>query len=208
MLRKRFLVTSLLALLVGVFTFSSINISYAEETDWDRAEFERLKLLDTIEFYGLDILQEETAFEKGTTSEVIYNPMYEDGTTLDVKLMVTTDINGNITSVVSDASLMTMDILKKKKSKNPRTPKNAIPYKLNGGSNKASFINEYAYNKHKYNSKVKSSAKATQYGKDVDVKKLREDTMANYDDECTTKDKGSNQVQVHYAKSYDSNIST
>lgn len=79
---------------------------------------------------------------------------------------------------------------------------------MNGGSNKASFINEHAYNKHKYNSKVKSSAKATQYGKDVDVKKLSEDTIANYDDKWTTKDKGSNQVQVHYAKSYDSNIST
>lgn len=47
-----------------------------------------MKLLDTIEFYGLDILQEEAAFENDTTSEVIYNPMYEDGTTLDVKLMV------------------------------------------------------------------------------------------------------------------------
>ncbi|WP_350302589.1 hypothetical protein [Peribacillus frigoritolerans] len=42
-----------------------------------------MKSLDTIEFYGL--IQGEAAFEKGTTSEVIYNPMYEDGTTLDVK---------------------------------------------------------------------------------------------------------------------------
>lgn len=32
---------------------------------------------------------------------------------------------------------------------------------------------------HKYYSKVKSSDKATQYGKGVDVKKLREDKMAN-----------------------------
>ncbi|MBT2605309.1 hypothetical protein J7E55_20190 [Bacillus sp. ISL-53] len=44
-------------------------------------------------------------------------------------------------------------------------------------------------------------------GKNVDVKKLREDTMANYDNKWTTKD-NSGQVQVHYAKSYDSNIST
>lgn len=36
--------------------------------------------------------------------------------------------------------------------------------------------------------KIKSSAKATQYGKDVDAKKLREDTMANYDRKWTTKD--------------------
>ncbi|MFD4819285.1 hypothetical protein [Peribacillus butanolivorans] len=76
-----------------------------------------MKLLDTIEIYGLDILQEEAAFEKDTTSEVIYNPKYKDGTTLDVKLMVTTDINGNITTVVSDASLMTMDILKKRRQR-------------------------------------------------------------------------------------------
>lgn len=32
--------------------------------------------------------------------------------------------------------------------------------------------------------------------------------MANFDRKWTTKDKDSNQVQVHYAKSYDSNIST
>ncbi|MGE7878750.1 hypothetical protein [Peribacillus muralis] len=205
MLKNRFLVLLLLAV---VFLFSSVNVSYAEETDdWDWAEFERLKLLDTIEFYGLDILQEEEAFEKNTTNEVIYNPLFEDGTTLEVKLIVTTDIDGNITAVESDASLMTMDILKKKKPKKPKTKKNAVPYKLNGGSNKASFINEHSYNKHKYDSKKKSSATATQYGKDVDVKKLREDTMANYEDKWTTTDK-SNQVQVHYAKSYDSNIST
>ncbi|MFF2288273.1 hypothetical protein [Peribacillus butanolivorans] len=62
--KKAFFSYILLALLVGEFTFSSINISYAEETDWDRAEFERLKLLDTIEFYGLDILQEEAAVQQ------------------------------------------------------------------------------------------------------------------------------------------------
>ncbi|MGE7185352.1 hypothetical protein ACQKKK_15500 [Peribacillus sp. NPDC006672] len=73
-----------------------------------------MKLLDTIKFYGFDILQEEAAFEKG---EIIYTPMYEDGTTLDVKLMVTTDINGNITTVDSESSLMTMDILKKRSQK-------------------------------------------------------------------------------------------
>jgi hypothetical protein len=187
--------------------FSSINFSYAEETDWDWAEFERLKLLDTIEFYELDLLQEESAFEKGTTSEVIYTPMYEDGTTLDVKLMVTTDINGNITSVDSDASLVTMDILKKKKPKNPKTKKNAVPYKLNGGSNKASFINEHAYNKHKYNSKKKSTEEVTQFGKNVDVKKLREETIANFDKKWSQTDKKGNK-QVFYAKSFDSNIST
>jgi hypothetical protein len=43
-----------------------------------------LKLLVIIKFYGLDVLQEEAEFEKDTTSEVIYNPMYEDGTTVDV----------------------------------------------------------------------------------------------------------------------------
>lgn len=31
--------------------------------------------------------------------------------------------------------------------------------------------------------------------------------MANYDGKWKTKDKNANQVQVHYAKSYDSNIS-
>lgn len=41
------------------------------------------------------------------------------------------------------------------------------------------------------------------------MKKLREDKMANnYNRKWNTKDKDSNQVQVHYAKRYDSNIST
>ena len=63
MLKIRFLVS---LLLVGVFTLRSINISFAEEADWDWnwAEFERLKLLDTIGFYGL--IQGEAVFVKGS----------------------------------------------------------------------------------------------------------------------------------------------
>lgn len=194
-----------LVFILGIFTFSNLGIVHAEG-EFDQAEFDRLLLLDTIDFYGLNFLQEEGAFEKNKTTEVVYSSEYEDGTNLDINLKVTTDINGEITAVISDANEMKMGLLKKKKPKNGKTKTNPVPYKLNGGKNKDSFINAHAYNKHKYDSSKNSSSKATQYGKNVDVKKLREDTMNNYDNKWSTKDQYGTWT-THYAKQYDSNIS-
>lgn len=55
--------------------------------------------------------------------------------------------------------------------------------------NKSSFINEHAYDRHKYNPKKKSTPNDTQYGRNVDVKKLREETMNNYDNKWSQTDK-------------------
>jgi len=82
-----------------------------------------------------------------------------------------------------------------------------VPYKLNGGTNKSSFINKHAYDRHKYNKNEKSTGSKTQYGKDVDVKKLREITMNDYDNKWSTTDKSGTKV-TYYAKQFSSNIST
>ncbi|MEC0066209.1 hypothetical protein P4H37_22310 [Paenibacillus thiaminolyticus] len=75
-------------------------------------------------------------------------------------------------------------------------------YKLNGGLEKDDFT--VHSEKHLYNSAEKSTKKKTQYGKDIDVRKLREDIMMNpdsikYNDEQNT---------ILYKKEYNFNIST
>lgn len=83
---------------------------------------------------------------------------------------------------------------------------NSIPdefYKHNGGMDKADTISIHA-EKHLYNPEVISTKKKTQFGKDIDILKLREDTMLHpdsiiYNDE---------QNVIKYVKEYDFNIST
>ena len=84
--------------------------------------------------------------------------------------------------------------------------RNSIPdefYKHNGGMDKADTISIHA-EKHLYNPEVISTKKKTQFGKDIDILKLREDTMLHpdsiiYNDE---------QNVIKYVKEYDFNIST
>ena len=83
---------------------------------------------------------------------------------------------------------------------------NSIPdkfYKYNGGMDKADTISIHA-EKYLYNPEVISTKKKTQFGKDIDILKLREDTMLHpdsivYNDE---------QNVIKYVKEYDFNIST
>jgi len=83
---------------------------------------------------------------------------------------------------------------------------NSIPdkfYKYNGGMDKADTISIHV-EKHLYNPEVISTKKKTQFGKDIDILKLREDTILHpdsivYNDE---------QNVIKYVKEYDFNIST
>lgn len=74
--------------------------------------------------------------------------------------------------------------------------------KSNGGANEEDFITPHS-RRHKYDSQNTSTSSKTQFGKDVNIRALREDTMRNgqskYDSEhgATT-----------YSKSYGFNIST
>lgn len=77
-----------------------------------------------------------------------------------------------------------------------------VPYKENGGMEREGFTSDHAYEKHKYDPDTPSTEKRTQYGKDVDVDSLVQDTIKNPDS-----------VQelpygTKYSKSYDGNIST
>ncbi|MBE0336165.1 WXG100 family type VII secretion target [Paenibacillus sp. 23TSA30-6] len=76
-------------------------------------------------------------------------------------------------------------------------------YKLNGGLEKKDFMTIHS-EKHLYNPDEISTKKKTQFGKDIDVIKLREDTVKNpdnikYNDEQNT---------ILYKKEYGFNIST
>ena len=202
MVKNRILVKAFLLMILGLFSFSSI--SYADE--WNDDEFQKLVLEEKIEVYGLDELKNAGILESDAINKVTYTAFFEDGVSYDINLQVTTNTSGAITAVVSDASTSTFEALKRR-GKPKKGKNNTVPYKLNGGMNKSSFINEHAYDRHKYNPKKKSTPNDTQYGRNVDVKKLREETMNNYDNKWSQTDKKGN-TQVFYAKRFDSNIST
>ncbi len=77
----------------------------------------------------------------------------------------------------------------KPKPKKPKITKN-VPYKKNGETIKKDFISEHAYKRHKYDPSRKSTSNnRTQYGKNVDVAKLRKLTMSQPDQAWSHRDK-------------------
>ena len=76
-------------------------------------------------------------------------------------------------------------------------------YKENSGRTESDYINNHAYVRHGFNLSNKSNQNRTQYYEHVNVKKLREDTVANYDT-VTIDQKSGARV---YKKSYDFDIS-
>ena len=81
-------------------------------------------------------------------------------------------------------------------------------YKSKGGTLEEDFINKHSFDRHKYNKDKMSSKSKTQYGENIDVKKLREDTMNNPDEVKIEKDASGNVYGTTYKKDYDFNIST
>ncbi|WP_407265591.1 RHS repeat domain-containing protein [Tenacibaculum maritimum] len=79
--------------------------------------------------------------------------------------------------------------------------------KKNGGSNDVDFITEHS-KKHKFDSSRNSTKNRSQFGENIDVKKLREDTMKNPDKIETKLDREGNLYATKYIKDYDFNIST
>ncbi|HHT7237062.1 MULTISPECIES: hypothetical protein [Bacillus cereus group] len=163
---------------------------------------------EKIDMYQLNQIQD--TFTKNTENQVTFYWKNTQGIEESIDLSVRTDARGNITSVseVTTHDNLVDSLVKKKKPGKPgkgSSPK--VPYKLNGGTNKSSFINEHAYNRHKYNPKEKSTSSKTQYGRDVDVKKLREETMHNYENKWSQTDNKGNRTTT-YAKQFDGNVST
>lgn len=76
-------------------------------------------------------------------------------------------------------------------------------YKQGGGSDLDDFMTIHAQ-KHAYDPNIKSTKKKTQFGENIDVKKLREDTMLHPDEVIYDPDHN----VIQYVKEYDFNIST
>lgn len=76
-------------------------------------------------------------------------------------------------------------------------------YKQGGGSNLDDFMTPHAQ-KHAYNPNIKSTKNKTQFGENIDVAKLREDTMLHPDKVIYD----SEHNMIKYVKEYDFNIST
>jgi len=76
-----------------------------------------------------------------------------------------------------------------------------------GGATEDDFISEHA-KKHRYDKDKKSTKNRSQFGKDMDVKRLRDDTMSNPDSVEVKRDKDGKPYATVYKKKYDFNIST
>lgn len=163
---------------------------------------------EKIDMYQLNQIQD--TFIKNTENHVTFYWKNTQGIEESIDLSIRTDVRGNIISVneITTHDNRVDSLVKKKKPGKPgkgSSPK--VPYKLNGGTNKSSFINEHAYNRHKYNPQEKSTSSKTQYGRDVDVKKLREETMHNYENKWSQTDNNGTRTTI-YAKEFDGNVST
>ncbi|WP_196086152.1 hypothetical protein [Acinetobacter sp. Res13-Abat-PEC07-P2-02] len=79
-------------------------------------------------------------------------------------------------------------------------------YKENSGSDRSAYINDHSYNRHSYTETSNSDASQnrTRFDKDLDVKKLREDTLSNPDISYSDLRSGA----TIYKKEYDFSIST
>lgn len=88
---------------------------------------------------------------------------------------------------------------------------NPVPTKPGGGSDPNNFVNEHA-KKHMYDQNKPSTPNRSQYGEDVDVGQLRQDTMNNPDKAYSNwpgnPNNPNNQRITKCYKEYDGNIST
>ncbi|WP_162241892.1 hypothetical protein [Paenibacillus sp. Leaf72] len=87
---------------------------------------------------------------------------------------------------------------------------NPVPTKSGGGSNPSDFVNPHS-EKHLFDSTRPSTKNRSQYGQDVDVGKLRQETITNPDKAYSNwpnPNNPSNQRITKYYKEFDGNIST
>ena len=173
---------------------------------------------DLIEF--IDVLE----FNNNESQEVkyFYNNSDENTSVLDLNVTKYEDvIKVNLVNNVEKSTNISDEIInqtilektpvqaalaKGKVKPKPKATK-TVPTKTNGGSNKGDYINKHAYDKHKYDSSRKSTKNRTQYGKNVDVRKLRELTMNQPDQAWSSRDNGG-PWRTFYRKAFNSNIST
>jgi RHS repeat-associated protein len=80
--------------------------------------------------------------------------------------------------------------------------------KIGGGNNEADFITNHSFKKHKFDSTKISTKNKTQYGANMNVEKLRIDTLNSPDNVITKFDSAGNLYVTVYQKDYPFNIST
>lgn len=142
-------------------------------------------------------------YNPGDVVTITYSDVDENGSPYEAKF------TGTITSTGEIDLGPQLWGKKKKKPTKPVEPKiPSVPKKTNGGTIEGDFITKHAYDKHKYDSSRKSTKNRTQYGKNVDVKKLRELTLKEPDKTWTVADEGGKNKRMFFAKEFDDNIST
>ncbi|WP_223831579.1 Hook-associated protein 2 [Bacillus swezeyi] len=168
-----------------------------------------------------------SAFASNSTNQVNYFYTNTDGTTSILKLELivrnnklteiylkdsnekTSSIETAVKNQEEIVSVARFRLPKPKPKPKPKKPKitKEVPYKKNGGTIKKDFISEHAYKRHKYDPSRKSTSNRTQYGKNIDVAKLRKLTMSQPDQAWSHRDKGG-PWRTFYKKQFNKNIST
>ncbi|MGE6666067.1 RHS repeat-associated core domain-containing protein [Paenibacillus xylanexedens] len=112
-------------------------------------------------------------------------------------------VNGNPVSYIDPLGLM--------KCETEGTGNTSVPEKPGGGSDRTDFVNDHSYKRHQFKSDVTSTKNKSQYGENVDVGKLRHDTVENPDKAYSNWPNPNNPNPsriTKYMKEYDKNIST
>lgn len=146
--------------------------------------------------------------------EGFIEPMQEDLDTLrdeDINLEDALAISGlAVHALTLGRSKNVKDIVNALKKGKKGTGKAPVPTKPGGGSNPKDFVNPHS-EKHLYDPSRPSTPNRSQYGKDVDVEKLRLETMTNSDKAFSNwpnpNNPNPNRITKYY-KEFDGNIST
>lgn len=168
-----FLVVLALVLFGSYSTVSASNIS------------SELEVKEKITLYQLDNIED---LLKVGANEVKYHWTDLAGVSQSVDLVVTVN-EGGIFSVVeknisSAKELDTIETSIEKKDSGINLLANypEVPYKLNGGMTRSQFVNDHAFDRHKYDSNATSSCSRTRYARDIGVSSLRSSTIATPDE--------------------------
>lgn len=169
-----FLVVLALVLFGSYSTASASNIS------------SELEVKEKITLYQLDNIED---LLKVGANEVTYYWTDLAGVNQSVDLVITVNEDGIFSVVEKDISsveeLNTIkDSIEKKDSginiKATNYPD--VPYKTNGGMTRSQFVNQHAFDRHKYDQNANSSCSRTRYERDIGVNSMRLSTIATADE--------------------------
>lgn len=185
-----------LVVLALVLLFGSYPNTYASNVS------DEIEVKEKATLYQLDNIED---LLKSGANEVTYYWTDLNGISQSVDLVIT--INNDGISSVEEKDISSVEELNTIKNsiekKDSGISINAttypeVPYKTNGGMTRSQFVNQHAFDRHKYDQNATSSCSRTRYARDVGVSSLRSSTIAKADEKYSL----ASPVQTVYIKRY------